>query len=152
MFHCLFMHLEEISLLDINNVVYMIALHYVYKPPINSGLKAFWESWDFRPLSTEGNRTPHQLWVEGLLKHYPVQPKLDDAGNWSNYGIDWEGKFPFSAMDIVELPKIKIDHKSEILTCSSEPLNPLLESSVYGIETFVQCIDMIATLLSTFGD
>ena len=34
------MHLEEISLLDINNVVYMVALHYVYKPPINS-LKAF---------------------------------------------------------------------------------------------------------------
>ena len=86
------------------------------------------------------------------MKHYPVQPELDDAGNWSNYGIDWEGKFPFSAMDIVELPKIKIDHKSEILNCSSEHLNPLLESSVYGIETFVQCIDMIATLLSTFGD
>ena len=40
MFHCLFMHLEEISLLDINNVVYMVALNYVYKPPINS-LKAF---------------------------------------------------------------------------------------------------------------
>ena len=48
--------------------------------------------------------------------------------------------------------KIKIDHKSEILNCSSEHLNPLLESSVYGIETLVQCIDMIATLLSTFGD
>ena len=106
----------------------------------------------FPPLSTEGNRTPHQLWVEGLLKHYPVQPELDDAGDWSNYSIDWEGKFPFSAMEIVELPKIKIDHKSEILNCLSEHLNPLLESSVYAIETLVQCIDMIATLLSTFGD
>ena len=106
----------------------------------------------FPPLSTEGNRTPHQLWVEGLLKHYPVQPELDDAGDWSNYSIDWEGKFPFSAMEIVELPEIKIAHKSEILNCLSEHLNPLLESSVYAIETLVQCIDMIATLLSTFGD
>ena len=90
--------------------------------------------------------------MEGLLKHYPVQPELDDAGDWSNYSIDWEEKFPFSAMEIVELPKIKIDHKSEILNCLSEHLNPLLESSVYAIETLVQCIDMIATLLSTFGD
>ena len=61
------------------------------------------------------------------------------------------GKENFSFLQH-KLPKIKIDHKSEILNCSSEHLNPLLESSVYGIETFVQCIDMIATLLSTFGD
>ena len=31
-FYCLFIHLEEISLLDINNTVDMFAVHYVYKP------------------------------------------------------------------------------------------------------------------------
>ena len=56
--------------------------------PFNSRLKAFWESLDCHPLSTERNRTPQQLWVKGLLNHYPVQPELDDAGDWNNYGID----------------------------------------------------------------
>ena len=57
-FYCFFMHLEEISLLDINSTIRMFALHYVYKPHINSRLKVFRESWDCHPLSTKGNRAP----------------------------------------------------------------------------------------------
>ena len=55
-------------------------------------------------------------------------------------------------MEIVDLPEIEIDHKSEILNYLSEHLDPLLESSIYGIENLVQCIDMIETLFSTFDD
>ena len=61
--------------------------------------------------------------MEGLLN--PIQPELDDAGDWNNYGIDWEGEFPFSAMEIVDLPEIEIDHKSEIINYLHEHLEPL---------------------------
>ena len=51
----------------------------------------------------------------------------------------------------VELPKIEIDHKSEILNYLSYHLDPLSEWSIYGIHTLVQYTDMIKTLLGTRG-
>ena len=44
----------------------MFVLHYVFLPRINRNLNAFQESWNSHSLSTEGNRTPYQLFVEGL--------------------------------------------------------------------------------------
>ena len=62
-----FTALEAESLLDAINEVDLFCLHYVFIPQINKSLSDFQGGWNSHPLSTEANRTPMQLYVEGLL-------------------------------------------------------------------------------------
>ena len=66
-FYHLFYHMEEIGLLDPLNDVHMFCLHFVYKPYINYTIKLFIDAWSSHPLRTERNRSPVQLWVEGMM-------------------------------------------------------------------------------------
>ncbi|ROL48944.1 hypothetical protein DPX16_1884 [Anabarilius grahami] len=66
-----FRHLEDIGPLDPNNEVHITCLHFVMLPRLNWHLKFFADTWDRHPLSSEGYRSPQQLWVAGLL----VAPK-----------------------------------------------------------------------------
>ena len=63
-----FRYLEDQGLLQIDNELHLYCLHYVFLPRINQHLADFRSGWDCHPLSTERNRTPNQLWIEGLLR------------------------------------------------------------------------------------
>ena len=62
-----FSYLENEGLLEIDNAVQLFSLHYVFTPRINQHLTAFLEGWDCHPLSSEQNKSPNQLWIEGLV-------------------------------------------------------------------------------------
>ena len=62
-----FTYLEHQGLLEIDNEVHLFCLHYVFTPRINQHLTTFRDGWDCHPLSTERNRSPNQLWIEGLF-------------------------------------------------------------------------------------
>ena len=66
-FYYLFSNLEEAGLLDCSNHYDLFALHYVYLPLLNDRLQQFRNAWSHHSLCTENNRTPHQLWVSGML-------------------------------------------------------------------------------------
>ena len=63
-----FRYLEDQGLLQIGNEIHLYCLHYVFLPRINQHLVDFRSGWDCHPLSTERNRSPNQLWIEGLLR------------------------------------------------------------------------------------
>ena len=67
LFYNLFVYMEETNVLDISNEAQRGCLHYVYIPRIQHHLDAFAECFSKRPLRTERNRTPQQLWVEGQV-------------------------------------------------------------------------------------
>ena len=69
LFYDLFYYLEDIGELDVTDEIHLWALHYVYIPRINNSLKLFANGWNAHPLSSEGNRTPEQLWILGLRNH-----------------------------------------------------------------------------------
>ena len=58
--------MEAEGLLDPNDDIDLYALHLVYLPKIQAQLDLFRRGWCFHRLRTEGNRTPHQLWIMGL--------------------------------------------------------------------------------------
>ena len=58
--------LESEEILDTLNEVDVFALHYVYLPILNRCLQEFKESWNNHTLSSEGNMTPYQLFIEGV--------------------------------------------------------------------------------------
>lgn len=66
-FYHLFYHLEDCGFLDATNSLDLFCLHFVYKPYINYALKLFIEAWSSHPLRSVGNKTPTQLWIEGMM-------------------------------------------------------------------------------------
>ena len=64
----LFQSLERDGFLDPLNEVDIFSLHFTFLPRINKCLIDFQESWNNHGLSTEGNRTPYQLFTEGFIQ------------------------------------------------------------------------------------
>ena len=66
LYYELFHYLEEIGELCVNNENHIWALQYTFVPRINHALKSFADGWNSRPLSSERNRSPEQLWILGI--------------------------------------------------------------------------------------
>ena len=65
LFYNLFYHMEEIGILNPNDELHLFCLHYIFIDRINHQLAQFKASWNNHPLSTEGYRSPYQLWLTG---------------------------------------------------------------------------------------
>ncbi len=79
-----FRSVEAEGYLDPLNEVYMFCLHHIFLPRINLCLQEFQESWNNHGLSTEGNMSPYQLFLEGSMyirsgsDSTLIQPALND--------------------------------------------------------------------------
>lgn len=58
--------MEEQRILDVTNEVHLWALHLVFLPRINKALQIFTETWNNHKLSSQGNKTPKQLYYRGM--------------------------------------------------------------------------------------
>lgn len=65
-YHQLFRHLEDCSVLTIDNELHLYALHYTYLPRINAALSEFVQAWCCHSLSSAHGKTPQQLWIMGM--------------------------------------------------------------------------------------
>ena len=66
-FYRLFYDMEDEGLLSRDDVCDLYSLHIVFLPVIQLQLDVFHEGWAQHQLRTCGNRTPQQLWIQGLL-------------------------------------------------------------------------------------
>ena len=67
LYYQLFHYMEDLQILDVNNDAHLFCLEYAFQPCINDSLHKFMLAWNNRPLSSEGNLTPNQLWTIGLV-------------------------------------------------------------------------------------
>lgn len=65
-FYHFFYLLEDMEILDINSLPDLCALHFVFLPIIQHHLDIFHQRLAHHNLRTENNRTPQQLWIQGL--------------------------------------------------------------------------------------
>lgn len=70
-YYRLFQFMEEQHILDVSNELHMQVLHFVFLPRMQLNLDRLSETLKRRPLRTENNRTPLQLWVSG--KHLDLE-------------------------------------------------------------------------------
>ena len=86
LFYHLFHHMERCGILDPCNEMHLFALHYVFLPRINRNLRAFQEAHTRAPISTEGNSSPEQLCVSGMLRmansHHTIGQEFRDPQVW----------------------------------------------------------------------
>uniref|UniRef100_A0A3P9AHD1 Integrase catalytic domain-containing protein n=2 Tax=Esox lucius TaxID=8010 RepID=A0A3P9AHD1_ESOLU len=77
-YYAAFRYLEDIGALDPLQEAHLICLHYVMLPRLNWHLELFQRTWDGHRLSSEGNRSPQQLWIAGQL--LGPHPSLEQDG------------------------------------------------------------------------
>ena len=71
-FYGIFMSMEDIGLLDPINEIDVWCLHYCFCHVINTKLKSWANAWIRHPLSSEQNKTPLQLWVQGNFENAEI--------------------------------------------------------------------------------
>ncbi|KAG8938269.1 hypothetical protein FRC04_009189 [Tulasnella sp. 424] len=106
-FYSLFTLMEEQQILNPDDGVHLWALHFIFLPRINRALARFQDTWNNHKLSTQKNKTPLELWQQGILaaahQGFTVQlqpgTQLDDndpdvqshAPDFRLYGADFRG-------------------------------------------------------------
>ena len=90
----------ESLMLGTTNEVHLFALHLIYVTLINEAVDELRNSWNYHSLSTDGNLTPRQLWIQGMTDPFnsgyaPVASVHNAAEvDWDDYGIDESGPGP----------------------------------------------------------
>ena len=69
--------MEDQGILQIDNELHLQILHLVYLPIIQDHLDRFSAAMQRRPLRTENNRTPMQLWLSGRHEDEDFEPNVD---------------------------------------------------------------------------
>ncbi|XP_019748999.1 uncharacterized protein LOC109529971 isoform X2 [Hippocampus comes] len=66
-FYTLFYSFEDEQILNPEDIIHKMALQIVYKPEIEKRLCLFKCGWNNHRMRTANNRTPTQIWMEGML-------------------------------------------------------------------------------------
>lgn len=125
--------LEAEEMLDSLNEVDIFCLHFVFLPRINKHLADFQGSWNAHPLSTEGNMSPLQLFVEGLAQ--AESPPSQDLSSSSN--------LPSEEPDTVQVPSNKFVPCDELYTELQQSVDPLAQCNDFGKEFYLRATRIV---------
>ena len=87
----LFHEMENNGILDTLNDLHLYCLHHIYLPRINRSLEEFVGQMNNRPVSTEHNNSPVQLWTRGMLLNINSNHTALTEGEIEQYGFDPQG-------------------------------------------------------------
>ncbi|WAR08005.1 hypothetical protein MAR_017963 [Mya arenaria] len=92
LYYGLFFSMEDDGILDVTNERHMLALHLVFKPRIQQHLDNFREAIYHRPLRTERNKSPLQLWISGQMLDPKWNPNNEDE--LQTFGMEFGDLIP----------------------------------------------------------
>lgn len=145
-----FRELESTGLLDTLNEVDMFSLHYVFLPRINKTLCDFKASWNNHGLSSEGNMTPHQLFVEGMT--WAIQLNMPTATSVSSISQNTQANLP-NESDTVQVPEVSFVPCRALSHELHRSVIPTQPCSDYGKQLYSRTIRIIGQhLLSDCND
>ncbi|XP_045202384.2 uncharacterized protein LOC123555860 [Mercenaria mercenaria] len=132
-FYNLFWSLEGQGILDVDNEMHILALHLVYLPRIQRCLDKFCAAVARRPLRTENQRTPMQMWISGQVLNPAVQLTNQEL---DLYGLDFSGPVDTNPdQDIVVPPLYELDdnimNELEVVRCMNA-------DDPYEFQTFLE--------------
>lgn len=125
---------------------WICSLHYVYKPRINSALQAFTESWNNHAVSTEGNRTPNQLFVEGALERHRIPQYPNPASHQQQTAAVQLQRNSTNAVSVPQLKFQPCRRVKDLLSCGINPLDP---SSDFGCTLYYSACRIVGHHLSS---
>ena len=151
MYRNLFYYLETQQLLNPDDDLHLFCLQRIYIPKINKSLSEFKEQFNHHPLRTAGNKSPYQLFIEGMIgnstsTHTAVSNFFNSAVDIRDidvYGVDEDGPTPSPMEDggvIVNSPSIHLQAEHELQF--SRHISSF-NSDDFGVAQYVQGLDLL---------
>ena len=144
LFYAVFYSLEESGYLSVSNPLQMFLLHQVFLPRINVALDEFTRASNLRPVQTERNWSPERLWVNGMLNRQMQNEAITQDIEW--YGTDPEGPSPLEEHGSVEVEDIENPFPEELFEEFRQLINPVAESSSFGIDIYLSALETYSEL------
>ena len=94
-----FQQLEDEGNLDVLNDVHIFSLHHIYIPRIQNSLEELVSQMNNRPVSTERNRSPLQMWESGVLENLHSGHTALSEAEIEHLGVDPDGVFSVEVED-----------------------------------------------------
>ncbi len=91
-FYDLFYMLEDSGVLDPDNELHLLALHFVFLPKIRRSLESFQTAWNSHWLSSAQHSSPLQLWTTGMLMNRSFNRAYEDVQHRDPYQSEDESK------------------------------------------------------------
>jgi hypothetical protein len=134
-FYQLFYYMEDIGKLNPLSEVDLFCLHFVYIPRISRALENFRNGWNNHAVTTEHSMTPVQLFSSSVISN--------------GYAATYQQRSQVSNNDSQTLTGfVEVPTTNSPLTQAQEDLlksiiDPLQESSNYGIELYDQVVQFV---------
>lgn len=135
----LFYFMEEHFLLNPVDDIDIYCLHRVFLPKINYALSAFGNAWNNHRLSTEGGKTPNQLFISGMLRSHSSAANreyFDDEVEPLTYGIEE----PETEEEISHDNNVTLSDCLEVSTACLDELNATVPISEENSSNVSICI------------
>ena len=135
----LFEKMEHDNILDPMNDRELFCLHYVFLPRINKSLEEFVAQMNNRPLSTERNLSPRQMWEQGMLEN--INSDHTAIEDIESFGIDPD------AAPILEDTDYQVNLEPPNPQITEEEMqflpDPLQDDGLQGVGLYNECLRLI---------
>ena len=146
----IFRFMEANGLLDPTDEFDLFALHYTFLPRINKSCHEFMIQWNHHPLSTENNRSPLQLWTEGIYRNWDIATNcvadmIESNENLDYYGVEFDGPLPdVNDGNIVNIPESRADISENcLIALQNANIDPLSDDGNSGIDIYETVLNVI---------
>ncbi|XP_015748691.1 PREDICTED: uncharacterized protein LOC107328478 [Acropora digitifera] len=148
-FYSAFTYMESEGILNVSNDTDVFCLHYIYLSRINRALEEFRLGWNHHSVSTEGNQTPYQLWIAGVMgDNYQGYTAVQDIRNpdLNVYGIDNNSVDLYidSVSETVTVLKPTCPLTEDQMSMLSAEIDSLANSRNFGVDIFLRTVDSVA--------
>ena len=146
--------MEEHWILDAANGIDLFFLHFVYLPRIQHSLNQFQESWNHHPVSTEGNKSPYQLWTLGMMdsrnerlravRDFLSEESINHFGIDPSFQNDTEHQY---CDDSVQLFDEDLNgQRKEVLHILEQSIDRETDDGNFGIDLFLSVKNKVSEL------
>ena len=135
----IFKFLENQELLDANNELHLLALHYIYLPRISASLTEFRHQWNYHGLRTAGHQSPIGLWHTGMLN--TMDYFTDDP---SALGIDFnEAVTDIDTDNNVVVPEAEVQLSDDQFEQLQHAFRPFDDDGNNGVHLYLDACQII---------
>lgn len=151
-FYYTYQAIEESGLLEIDNPLHEVVLHYVHLPRLNKALSSFASAWNNHPLRTENNWNLERIWVDGMmdLRNHQLMAVADIADQELSFDdLTWYGYDPSATtptddgLCTVEIEDVDIELPGNVIHDLTAAVNPLQLSNSNGTDLFIDCLHFL---------
>ena len=137
----IFGELEDEGNLDVLNDVHIFSLHHVYIPRIQNSLEELVRQMNNRPVSTERNQSPLQMWERGMLENLHSGHTALSETEIEHFGVDPNGVLA------VEDEDYQVDVSQPLINLSDGQIlqlpDPLSNDGNSGKHIYLQSVEII---------